>query len=104
MLYEVITYPYNVNVLTQRQAMERLAQPESKNAQVQELLAERERLRVALSALEGVIEVLPSDANFLMTRFRDAAGVFQYLTAQGIIVRDRSKVARCESCLRITIV
>jgi histidinol-phosphate aminotransferase len=33
----------------------------------------------------------------------DARGIYEYLTEQKIIVRDRSKVALCDDCLRITI-
>ena len=44
-----------------------------------------------------------SDANFLMVRFENPRDIYNYLTDKKIIVRDRSKVALCEGCLRITI-
>jgi histidinol-phosphate aminotransferase len=34
---------------------------------------------------------------------KDAIAVHQFLSKKGIIVRDRSNVALCENCLRITV-
>jgi len=36
-------------------------------------------------------------------KMTDARGIYEYLTDQKIIVRDRSKVTLCENSLRITI-
>jgi len=47
--------------------------------------------------------VYPSDANFILVKVADAAKTYQDLVDLGIIIRDRSKVALCEGCLRITI-
>jgi len=47
--------------------------------------------------------VYPSDANFILIEVVDALKIYNELVAQGIIIRDRSKVTLCEGCLRITI-
>jgi histidinol-phosphate aminotransferase len=33
----------------------------------------------------------------------DARGIYNALAESGVIVRDRSKVIRCDDCLRITV-
>lgn len=95
--------PYNVSELTQRYALERLREPERTEQEVQELLTERKRVAEALVRMKGVVEVFPSDANFLLVRVTEARKAFEYLQGKGVIVRDRSKERNCESCLRITI-
>ncbi|MES3018637.1 MAG: aminotransferase class I/II-fold pyridoxal phosphate-dependent enzyme, partial [Bacteroidota bacterium] len=48
-------------------------------------------------------KIFPSDANFILVKTFDARGIYDHLVANGIIVRDRSKVELCEGSLRITI-
>ncbi|HYG20230.1 MAG TPA: histidinol-phosphate transaminase [Ohtaekwangia sp.] len=98
-----IKYPYNVNIRTQELALEALSNHAAKEAWVNEILGEREKLADGLKGLSIVEGVFPSDANFLLVRFQDAPGVYKKLMAQNIIVRDRSRVALCFNCIRITI-
>ena len=53
--------------------------------------------------MEQVLEVKPSDANFLLVRVEDPGKLYHFLMERGIIVRDRSSVPLCEGCLRITV-
>ena len=98
-----IKYPYNINILTQKFALEKLEKIDEKNKWVASILEQREELRKKLASLPNVENIFPSQANFLMVNFRDAKGVFHYLMDKKIIIRDRSKVALCEGYLRITI-
>lgn len=98
-----IKYPYNVNVLTQRQAMKQLDDEAKKHEWVLTILKQREMLQHILHELPVVADILPSDANFLMVKFKEPQGVFRYLINKKIIVRDRSNVALCNGFLRITI-
>jgi histidinol-phosphate aminotransferase len=98
-----IKYPYNINSVTQQLALEVLSNETQKNNHVEEILRERETLRQSLSALESVVKIYPSDANFLLVKVRDAKKIYTQLLQQGIVVRDRSSVAGCENCLRITV-
>lgn len=98
-----IKYPYNVNILTQRMAIEHLQDTTEKDKWVRIILEQREWLRKELLNLHMVSDVLPSDANFLMVKFDNPAEILAFLTARKIIVRDRSKIALCEGYLRITI-
>ena len=45
----------------------------------------------------------PSDANFLLVKFKDAKAMYAYLLGKGIVLRDRSNVLLCDQCLRITV-
>jgi histidinol-phosphate aminotransferase len=56
-----------------------------------------------LEKLPIVLEIYPSDANFLLVKTTDGKKIYDYLVSKGIIVRDRSSVRLCEGCLRITI-
>jgi histidinol-phosphate aminotransferase len=98
-----IKYPYNINILTQRVAMERLADISGKEQWIRDILEQREKLQQELLRFPMIRDILPSDANFLMVRFDHPLEVFSFLIGKKIIVRDRSKVALCEGYLRITI-
>lgn len=98
-----IKYPYNVNALSLREAMDALLRQDQAKLWVGILLEERARLAAELSALAVVQMVFPSDANFLLIKVEDPARLYKFLMERGIIVRDRSSVPRCEGCLRITV-
>ncbi|MBL7858406.1 MAG: histidinol-phosphate transaminase [Cyclobacteriaceae bacterium] len=98
-----IKYPYNVNIQTQELALEALEHVDRKNNWVTEIIEERKNLTEALAALPVVKKIFPSDGNFLLVRVQNAPETYQYLMNNNIIVRDRSKVALCNNCIRITI-
>jgi len=102
-IYNKVKYPYNVNLLTQRQAMERLKDPYEVDRQVKMLLQERNRLMQSFQELGICEQVFPSDANFFLARMTDAQKTYDYLVDCGIIVRNRNRVQLCHNCLRITI-
>ncbi|HNU42812.1 MAG TPA: aminotransferase class I/II-fold pyridoxal phosphate-dependent enzyme, partial [Cyclobacteriaceae bacterium] len=95
--------PYNISLLSQQVALEALSKEDQKNEWVKQLVAERAWLKAELAKINRVIEVYPSDANFLLVKIHDAANVYQKLVDRGIIVRDRSRVTQCDNCLRITV-
>lgn len=95
--------PYNINQLTQEFALQQLKKPEVMQAQVAELLAQRNIMADELERLKFVQRVYPSEANFLLVRVDDPQAIYHYLIDQQIIVRDRSKVVLCEGCLRVTV-
>lgn len=102
-LFNKVKYPYNVNILTQRAAMERLDHMDEIRAWVDEALSERTRMMQAVAALPICKQVYPSDANFFLARVTDACRIYDALVEQGIIVRNRHRIMMCENCLRITI-
>ncbi|GIL21685.1 MAG: histidinol-phosphate aminotransferase [Bacteroidota bacterium] len=95
--------PYNISLLSQQVALEALSKEDQKNEWVKQLVAERAWLKAELAKINRVIEVYPSEANFLLVKIHDAANVYQKLVDRGIIVRDRSRVTQCDNCLRITV-
>lgn len=98
-----VKYPYNVNLLTQQQAVKVLSNPEKQRRQVEEILSQRVVLQELLQSLPCVKQIYPSDANFLLVKVTDANAIYLYLQQQGIIVRNRNKVQLCGNCLRITV-
>ena len=98
-----IKYPYNVNRLTQEEAIKCLQQPEKVQAWVKTLLEERTRVMEEIVKLPCCIRVFPTDANFFLAKVYEATQIYDYLVSEGIIVRNRTHVALCNDCLRITI-
>ena len=93
--------PYNISALNQKAVLRKLKNSESYFTQVLKIKAERVRLSKEIAKLSSVVEVYPSDANFILVRMRDAGLIYNYLVNNGIIVRNRSSVIN--NCLRITV-
>jgi histidinol-phosphate aminotransferase len=95
--------PYNINQATQDFALEALEEVGQVNDMITELVQMREALKGVFEKIPFVEQVYPSDANFLLVKMKDAKNIYDYLLTRGIVVRDRSNVKLCDSCLRITI-
>ena len=102
-LYNKVKYPYNVNLLTQQQALEALKDPFEVDKWVKLLLQERTRMIQAFKELPICQKVYPTDANFFLAKVNDAQKTYDYLVNKGIIVRNRSRITLCQNCLRVTI-
>ena len=102
-VYNKVKPPYNISQATQELVLKALEEVGQVNDMIRLLVGARERLSLELSALPVVLKVYPSDANFLLVKTTDARGLYGWLLAEGIVVRDRSKVELCEGCLRITV-
>lgn len=102
-LLSKIKYPYNVNQLTQKQAIEMLHRYYEVERWVETLIKERAYLEESFVALSCVEKIYPSDANFFLTKVSDAKAIYNYLVAKGIIVRNRNSIALCKDCLRVTV-
>ena len=102
-VFNKVKPPYNINQASQQLVLQALDNVEQVNDWIRQTVAEREKLRAQLESLDFVQKIYPSDANFLLVKTADPLSIYQSLTSQGIIVRDRSKVELCEGCLRITV-
>lgn len=102
-LFNKVKYPYNINLLTQQQALETLKDPYEVDKWVKMLLLERGRMIEAFKLLPVCEHVYPTDANFFLARMTDAQVIYDYLVSNGIIVRNRTRVQLCNNCLRITV-
>lgn len=98
-----VKYPYNINMLTQKEALEMMKDPYDVNKRVKMLLLERGRMIEAFKLLSVCKHIYPTDANFILVQMADAQAIYDYLVKNGIIVRNRTNVALCGNCLRITI-
>lgn len=98
-----VKYPYNISLPTQQQALEALKDPFETDKWIKTILLERGRMIQAFKMLPTCKHVYPTDANFFLARMTDAQGIYDYLVAKGIIVRNRTHVRLCHNCLRITI-
>ncbi len=100
-LMDRVKYPYNINVISQKYAIETLLK--GVDDEVAEIISERTRLSEKLKGLSAVKKVYASDANFLLVKFDNPNEVYNGLAGCGIVVRNRSNVPLCDGCLRITI-
>jgi histidinol-phosphate aminotransferase len=102
-IFNNVKYPYNINILTQREALRILSTADEVASVAKRLVEERESLAEKLLALPVVKEIYPSHANFLLVETTDADGLYAALRDTGVIVRNRSRVTLCAGCLRITV-
>ena len=102
-LFNKVKYPYNVNLLTQRQALEAINDPFQVDKWVRMLKLERDRMIEAFRMLPICQTVYPTDANFFLAKMQDAQKTYDYLVDKGVIVRNRTRVKLCQNCLRITV-
>jgi histidinol-phosphate aminotransferase len=79
------------------------AQLAASRERVEAIRAERARVARALAGSPSVVRVFPSDANFLLVEFRDAAAAFARARAAGLLVRDVRAQPGLGRHLRITI-
>ncbi len=98
-----IKLPYNLNTLTQDTAIKILENIDEYKEKVANIKTEREKLFNELKKLPIMEKVYPSEANYILCRFKDANATYNYLVEKGIIVRNRSNEVNCDNCLRITV-
>ena len=102
-LFNKVKYPYNVNLLTQEQALKILKQRFEIGDWIRLINQERTRMMSAFMDLPICERVYPTNANFFLAKMTDAPTIYNYLVDKGIIVRNRHRVELCVNCLRITI-
>lgn len=97
--------PYAITQMT-IEAVTRALQPAElavTHESVRSIRAERERVAKALAAVAGVVRVWPSDANFLLVDFADAAAALTQTRGASLLVRDVRGYPGLGRSLRITI-
>ena len=100
-LFSRVKYPYNIPGPTQRAAEEMLGR--DLTPQIAEIRSERRRLASELASCPCIERVYPSQTNFLLVRTPAPDAIYDALIEAGIIVRNRSRAAGCEGCLRLTV-
>ena len=66
-------------------------------------MARRDQLAATLTACAEIVDVLPSDANYLLVRVKDAANLCEKCQASGIILRNQSHQPGLENAVRVSI-
>jgi len=93
--------PYNISTVNQQTVISRLSDPGLCRNEADMIINERKRLSAELAELTTTLKVYPSDANFILVKVRDAQKTYNYLSDNGIIVRNRSSAV--DNCIRITV-
>ena len=95
--------PYNINILTERKALEELNKIDEIEKNISIVLDQRNLLVSCLEKLDFVEKIYKSDANFLLVKVDNADLRYNQLLENGIVVRNRSNQPLCQNCLRIAI-
>jgi histidinol-phosphate aminotransferase len=102
-ILNMIKPPYNINGATQDLALGALENINKMKEMVDEILIQKKYLESMLKDISSVKKTYPSDANFILVKVANAREKYLELITNNVIVRDRSQVALCEDCLRITV-
>jgi len=95
--------PYNISEATQQMALQALQYEKEAKEKTCVLIRQKERLMEELKMFGFIKKISPSDANFILVKVDDATGLYKYLLAKNIVVRNRSSQPLCENSLRITV-
>lgn len=68
-----------------------------------EILETKRRFVARLKTMKSVDKVFPSDANFVLVRFKDGGAADALMRSHGFIARDQGKAKGLENCVRIAI-
>jgi histidinol-phosphate aminotransferase len=102
-LYNKVKPPYNINEASQQLGLEALQDTEMVNNWIKEVVLQKEMLVKELLYFSFVEKIYASDANFILVKVKNAHHLYDYLSLNEVIVRNRSKEVHSENCLRITI-
>ena len=72
-------------------------------AKRRDIVTRRDQVAAMLAASAEIVEVLPSDANYLLVRVKDAAVLCEKCRASGIILRNQSHQPGLENTVRVSI-
>jgi histidinol-phosphate aminotransferase len=98
-----VSLPYHLDALKQAAGRIALEYVDDMHDRVERLVEERERLLVSLGS--RLVEVVPSQANFILFRVpgQSAHDVWTTLVEHSVIVRDLTTYADLEGFLRVTV-
>ncbi|MGD8340118.1 MAG: histidinol-phosphate transaminase [Gammaproteobacteria bacterium] len=102
---EKVLPPYTFPT-TSIEIVSKAMQPESlavARERIAETCAERERLAAALERLDRVVEVFPSQANFVLARVRDIDAFDRSAREGGVLIRRFGGEPALGDCVRITV-
>lgn len=95
--------PYNISKLTSDAICSAITNAAKRDEYITLILEQRKRIESELKANKKILNVLPSDSNFISFKVEEPQKVFKYLESAGIIIRDRSNQFNFAGYLRVTI-
>lgn len=98
-----IKMPYNVNVLSQKKAINELYKTDELKSELNQIATSKKVLEKELKSIDFVKNIYHSDTNFLLVKVDDANKRYKQLIQKQIVVRNRTNEPLCENCLRFTI-
>ena len=98
-----VKMPYNMDGFTQKSLNEKMLDLDGFEKTVKLLVSERERLIKNLSTLPYIEKIYPSDANFFMIKTAKHKELQDFVLKNGIILRSRHSMPKCQNCIRITV-
>ena len=93
--------PYNVSGPNQEQAILRLKNKAVFESRLKQIIEDRDKLAKDLKALDLVLDVYPSKANFLLVKFENAQNIYESLIQEKVVVRNRNSLVK--GCIRISV-
>jgi histidinol-phosphate aminotransferase len=93
-----VKLPYSLNIISEAGAVIALQNRRLRDANVARIIAERERMFLAM---REIVECFPTSANFIA--FRTRRPLFEDFCARGILVRDISAYHGLAGCLRVSV-
>lgn len=97
----VVRLPYHLSTLSQAVGIAALEAEDETLEAVGEIVSERDRIAESLTGFG--LNVMPSDANFLLFELPDAAATWKALYERGILVRSYERSPVLGSYLRVTV-
>ena len=101
--FNKVKYPYNIGRATLAAANQAIANAEQVFDYIDAINAEKIKLNEQLELIPQISRIVVSDANFVLIFIENASEIYQKLTKELVIVRDRSKVVLCTNSLRISV-
>ena len=98
-----VKMPYNMDGFTQKSLNEKMLDLDGFEKTVKLLVSERERLIKNLSTLSYIEKIYSSDANFFMIKTAKHKELQDFVLKNGIILRSRHSMPKCQNCIRITV-
>ncbi|MCW9709901.1 histidinol-phosphate transaminase [Avibacterium sp. 21-586] len=99
----IAPYPIPVpvsDIATQALSAQGVSEMQNNVVQVK---ARRQWLIEQLKGLPQVEDIFPSEANYILVKFKNGNEIFQALWQQGIILRNQNNALGLENCIRITV-
>jgi len=102
-VFNKVKPPYNVNEASQQLGLAALQSTDTVNEWIKQTVEHKDNLINVMQQLAYVEKIFASDANFILAKVKNANALYDYLAANEVIVRNRSKDVNCANCLRFTI-